>query len=190
YLAGHTPPSRSAERWVFPLRGYDLATAGAEAAKGFVAAGYDYFDGNRHGGHPSFDLFVADRNQDGLDDRTGQPVAVLSMTGGIVVAVEAAWDERSALRGGKYLWIYDDTDRALVYYAHNRDILVKVGDRVHPGTPLAAVGRSGLNAAKKRSPTHLHLTFLRINDGRPEPDNIYRQLRRLPPRPVHHREER
>lgn len=176
YLAGSGASLHASDPWIFPLRGYAIAIAGADAAKGYVAAGYDYFDGNRHSGHPSYDLFIADRNQDCLDDRTGQPVTVLSMTGGIVVAVETVWEGHSSLRGGKYLWIYDNINRALVYYAHNRDILVKVGDRVRPGTPLATVGRSGFNAAKKRSPTHLHLTFLRINNGRPEPDNISLQL--------------
>jgi len=179
-LARLAPASRPAEHWVFPLRGYDLATAGADAAKGYVAAGYDYFDGNRHGGHPSFDLFIADRNQDCLDDRTGQPVTVVSMTGGIVVAVEPAWDSVSLLRGGKYLWVYDQTRRKLIYYAHNGRVLVKVGDLVKPGTPIAQVGRSGLNAAQKRSPTHLHLTVLKIHDGHPVPENILPVLAKPP----------
>lgn len=167
------------ERWVFPLRGYALATAGAAAAKGYVAAGYDYFDGNRHGGHPSFDLFIADRNQDSLDDRTRQPVTVVSMTGGIVVAAETAWAAGNPLRGGKYLWICDPANHLLIYYAHNRDLLVGVGDRVAPGTPLALVGRSGLNAAKRRSPTHLHLTVLNTRSGDPAPENILPLLRSI-----------
>lgn len=176
YLAKSGSPARDHAQWVFPLAGYDLTTAGAEAAKGYVTAGYDYFAGNRHGGHPSFDLFIHDRDQDCLDDRTGQPVTVVAMTGGIVVAAEPGWAARSPLRGGKYLWIYDPAGKQLVYYAHNRDLLVGVGDRVAPGTPIATVGRSGFNASKQRSPTHLHLTVLRIRNGRPEPENIHAQL--------------
>jgi hypothetical protein len=172
--AGAQPWPR--ERWCFPLKGYDLAAAAVAAEKGYVAAGYDYFDGNRHGGHPSFDLFIADQDRDSRDDRTGQPVTVVSMTGGTVVAAEPDWEETSALRGGKYLWVYDDTNRRLVYYAHNSRLLVKVGDRVEPGTPLAWVGRSGFNAAKHRSPTHLHLTVLKIAGGHPAPENMHRQL--------------
>lgn len=172
-------PEFGPERWVLPLRGYNLAETGADAAIGYIANGYDYFDGNRHGGHPSFDLFIHDRNQDTLDDATGKPVEVVALTGGIVVAAEAAWEAGSLLRGGKYLWVYDPANRLLVYYAHHRDLLVEVGDRVVPGTPLATVGRSGVNAARKRSPTHLHLTFLRIRDGRPMPENLLRQLRTL-----------
>ena len=176
YLARTASSQPPAGRWIFPLRGYTLPVAGADAARGYVAAGYDYFDGNRHGGHPSFDLFISDRNQDSLDDRTGKPVTVVSMTGGIVVAAEAVWDERSPLRGGKYLWIYDPAASLLIYYAHNRDLLVGVGDRVEPGTPIATVGRTGFNAARQRSPTHLHLTVLRVRNGRPQPENIHPQL--------------
>jgi murein DD-endopeptidase MepM/ murein hydrolase activator NlpD len=167
------------ESWVFPLRGYTLPESGADAAKGYIATGYDYFDGNRHSGHPSCDLFIRDRNRDELDDATGKPAEVVSMTGGVVVAAEAAWEKGSVLRGGKYLWVYDPASRLLVYYAHNRDLLVGVGDRVVPGTPLATVGRSGLNAARERSPTHLHLTVLKVRDGRPVPEDLHRRLRTL-----------
>jgi len=173
---GHTPPP-----WHFPLQGYTLSESGSAAAQGYVASGYDYFDGNRHGGHPSYDLFIHDRNQDSLDDRTGQPVTVVAMTGGVVVAAESAWDETSPLRGGKYLWIYAPAEQLLVYYAHNRALLVKVGDRVVPGTPIATIGRSGFNAAKRRSPTHLHLTVLKVSGGRPRPVDILPTLGRLPP---------
>lgn len=174
HLAGNAPAV--ATPWVFPLAGKDLADTGADAARGYVTSGYDYFAGNRHGGHPSFDLFIADRDQDSLDDRTGKPVTVVSMTAGIVVAAETTWEAHSPLRGGKYLWIYEPTGRHLFYYAHNRDLLVEVGERVAAGTPIATVGRSGFNAAKQRSPTHLHLTVLRLRDGRPRPENISAQL--------------
>ncbi|TLM68842.1 MAG: hypothetical protein FDZ69_01165, partial [Deltaproteobacteria bacterium] len=179
FLGGETgtPGGRP---WVFPLRGYTMAVSGPDAGSGYITRGYDYFDGNRHGGHPSVDLFIRDRDQDCLDDLTGEPVTVLSMTGGIVVAAEPAWAAASPLRGGKYLWIYDPTERLLIYYAHNRDLLVGVGDRVAPGTPIATVGRSGHNAAKGRSPTHLHLTVLAVRNGLPQPDDIGPRLRALP----------
>jgi len=168
----------AATPWIVPLHGYTLAGAGADAARGYVAAGYDYFAGNRHGGHPSYDLFIADRNRDSLDDLSGAPVTVVAMTGGIVVAAETSWAADSPLRGGNYLWIYDPVEHLLFYYAHNRDLLVGVGDRVEPGTPIATVGRSGFNAAKQRSPTHLHLTVLKIASGHPSPLNILPQLRK------------
>jgi hypothetical protein len=50
---------------------------------------------------------------------------------------------------------------------HNKPLLMDL---------LATVGRSGLNAAKRRSPTHLHLTVLEMKNGRPLPLNVYRDL--------------
>lgn len=162
--------------WIFPLEGYNAASITNGANKGYVASGYDYFSGNRHGGHPSFDIFIYDKNQDCLDDRSGLPVKVLSLGGGMVVAMAGEWPEGSALRGGKYLWVYDPGNELLVYYAHNNTLTVGLGDIVAPGDVLATVGRSGLNAAKPRSPTHLHLTVLELKNSRPLPLNIYADL--------------
>lgn len=173
---GGTPYPR--EAWRFPLEGYDLAACHT-SKRDYVAKGYDFFAGNRHGGHPSFDLFIRDRNQDDLDDRSGAPVPVLSMTGGIVVALAESWQPGSRLRGGKYLWIYDPANELLVYYAHNRQLLVGLGEVVKPGERIASVGRSGLNAYRRRSPTHLHLTCLQLVDGSPRPVNVYGELQRL-----------
>lgn len=166
------------DAWVFPLAGHDARAMGGGRNRGYLASGYDYFDGNRHGGHPSFDIFIHDRNRDSLDDRSGKPVRVLSLTGGIVVALQRDWRLGSPLRGGRYLWVYDPANDLLVYYAHNGGLLVELGDIVRPGDPLSSVGRSGYNAAKTRSPTHLHLTVLRVRDGRPLPLNVLRELER------------
>ena len=162
--------------WVFPLAGYDAHSITGGRNKGYIASGYDYFSGNRHGGHPSFDIFIRDRNQDTLDDRLGQPVRVLSLGGGIVVAMEKEWEQGSKLKGGRYLWVYDPANNLLVYYAHNSKLLVELGAVVKPGDLLATVGRSGLNAAKRRSPTHLHLTVLEIKNSKPVPLNVYNDL--------------
>lgn len=168
----------AATEWVFPLAGYDARAIDGGRGHGFVPSGYDFFSGNRHGGHPAYDIFIRDRNRDNLDDRTGQPVRVLSMTGGIVVALEREWETSSGLRGGKYIWIYDPANQLLVYYAHNEQLHVRLGQIVSPGDPLTTVGRSGLNAAKLRSPTHLHFSVLRLVDGRPLPLNVYSALQR------------
>ncbi len=168
----------STTEWVFPLAGYSTQAIDNGHNHGFISGGYDFFSGNRHGGHPAYDIFIRDRNQDSLDDRTGQPVRVLSMTGGIVIAMEREWELTSALRGGKYIWIYDPANELLVYYAHNKELLVRLGAIVKPGDVLATVGRSGLNAAKRRSPTHLHFSVLRLTDGKPLPLNVYSGLQR------------
>ena len=166
------------EAWVFPLANYDSRAIGGGRNNGYIGSGYDYFSGNRHGGHPAFDIFIRDLNQDGLDDRSGKPVKVLSLTSGIVVALEREWQRGSTLRGGKYLWVYDPAKDLLIYYAHNSKLYVEPGDIVKPGDLLAIVGRSGYNAAKRRSPSHLHLSILRIEGGRPLPLNVYRELTR------------
>ncbi len=172
YAQGGRDHDRS--EWVFPLAGYSARAIAGGKRHGYQPRGYDWYDGNRHGGHPALDIFIRDRNQDDLDDRTGRPVQVLSVTGGIVVAVENEWTNKSRLRGGKYLWIYDPSSGALVYYAHNSSLTVGLGDIVKPGDPIAFVGRTGLNAARKRSPTHLHLTLLTVGtDGSLVPEDPY-----------------
>jgi hypothetical protein len=162
--------------WVFPLKGYGYKAIGGVRGNGYQKGGYDYFDGNRHTGHPSQDIFIRDTKQNSLDRRTNRPVEVLSLTGGVVGAVEKEWDPASRLRGGKYIWIYDPTTDALIYYAHNSRLLVETGDLVKPGDSIAEVGRTGLNAYKRRSPTHLHLTYLSIVNGLPGPRNIFKEL--------------
>jgi len=164
--------------WVFPLAGYDAGAIDKGGNHGFVPGGYDFFSGNRHGGHPAYDIFIRDRNRDSRDDRSGKPVNVLSMTGGIVVALEKGWQQGSGLRGGKYLWVFDPANDLLIYYAHNEELFVELGTIVRPGDLLATVGRSGFNAAKRRSPTHLHLSVLRLRNGQPVPMPVYRELQR------------
>lgn len=167
--------------WVFPLEGYGIRAVGGGRRHGYVASGYDFYRGNRHGGHPSYDIFIRDLNQDSHDDRNGRPVTVRSLTGGVVVALEGEWRPGSRLRGGKYLWVYDPANDLLVYYAHNGELAVGLGDMVKPGDLLATVGRSGYNAAKRRSPTHLHLTVLKVEGGQMKPVPVYDELKRAKP---------
>jgi hypothetical protein len=167
-----------ASAWAFPLEGYDARAIGGGRRHGYSERGYNFYSGNRHGGHPSYDIFIRDRNRDSLDDRSGKPVKVLSLTGGVVVALEQEWKTGSRLRGGKYLWVYDPASDLLVYYAHNAELSVKLGGIVRPGDVLGTVGRSGYNAAKKRSPTHLHLTVVRVGDGKAGPVAVYQEMKR------------
>jgi len=163
--------------WVFPVQGYNLKAIGGTNGSGYVATGYDYFDGNKHGGHPAHDIFIFDKNQDCIDDITKKPVNVHSMAGGIVIATETVWYTASNLRGGKYIWIYDPFSNSLFYYAHNSKIMVQPCDIVKAGDTIAIVGRTGLNAFKKRSPTHLHIMQLKLDkDNYPRPIDCYKDL--------------
>lgn len=163
--------------WIFPVQGYTSKSIGGSNGSGYITLGYDYFDGNKHGGHPAHDIFIVDKNQDCIDDFTKKPVNVLSMTGGIVIATETEWDNTSNLRGGKYIWIYEPNSNSFFYYAHNSKIFVRPSDIVNSGDTIATVGRTGLNAFKKRSPTHLHITQLKLdNMDYPKPFDSYSDL--------------
>ena len=81
--------------WVFPVQGYNQKSIGGVRGNGYVARGYDYFDGNKHLGHPAHDIFIKDENQDGLDDNTHEPVNVLAMKSGVVVATANEWSAGS-----------------------------------------------------------------------------------------------
>lgn len=166
--------------WVFPLAGYNAKAIGGKNGNGYIASGYNYFDGNKHGGHPAHDIFINDKNQDGIDDATGKPVKVRSVSYGIVVATENNWQPGSEQRGGNYIWIYVPGSNLFFYYAHNSKVLVHICDVVKPGDVIAEVGRTGFNAYKKRSPTHLHLMQLALDkDYYPRPVDCYKDLLRV-----------
>jgi peptidoglycan LD-endopeptidase LytH len=168
------------EAWRFPVEGYAANSIGGKDGSGYLPNGYDWFEGYKSKGHPGHDIFIRDRNQDELDDATGKPVNVRSMSSGIVVAYAPEWNPDSILRGGRYLYIYDPSQNGIFYYAHQRSLQVKPGDIVSPGQVIATVGRSGHNAAAPRSPTHLHVMFLAIDTGDyPRPRDIYRDLARI-----------
>src|SRR6185369_1152573 len=99
--------------FVFPLKGYKPNVIGGSNGNGYVANGYDYFDGNKHAGHPAHDIFISDKNQDCVDDKTGNHVTVLSVDNGVVLSEVTTWDTASDLRGGKYIWIYEPMTKRL-----------------------------------------------------------------------------
>jgi peptidoglycan LD-endopeptidase LytH len=161
----------------FPLMGFDFRAVGGYG-RGYIPRGYDLFDQTKKGSHPAHDIFMKDRNQDCQDDRTGNYVSVLSVSDGVVIATENNWHAGSDYRGGNYIWVYDTVTGGLWYYAHQREIYVKTGQIVKTGQKIALVGRTGFNAAMPRSDTHLHLTYLRIDDdGNPFPVNTYGWLK-------------
>lgn len=161
----------------FPLMGFDFRAVGGYGS-GYIPRGYDLFDQAKKGSHPAHDIFMKDKNQDSRDDRTGDYVPVLSTTNGVVIATENGWQTGSEYRGGNYIWIYDTTNGGLWYYAHQREIYVKIGQVVRAGQKIALVGRTGFNAAMPRSDTHLHMAYLRIDDeGNPFPVNTYGWLK-------------
>jgi murein DD-endopeptidase MepM/ murein hydrolase activator NlpD len=158
---------------IFPLEGYSLNAIGGHRGNGYQIKNYDFFDGNRHQGHPGHDLFIRDVNQDGLDDKTGRPVNIIAVSSGKVVSINLNWEPSSQIRGGNYIWIYEPLQGRYYYYAHLQDIFVTVGQTVLQGDRLGTVGRTGKNAFPKRSPTHLHFTVHASKDGHLTPVNPY-----------------
>jgi murein DD-endopeptidase MepM/ murein hydrolase activator NlpD len=158
------------------LRGYGPSAIGGQGGSGYQPEGYDFFDGNRHKGHPGHDIFIRDNNQDGLDDRTGKPIDVISVSSGIVVSANLSWEPSSPIRGGNYIWVYDPIKSRYYYYAHLTEIFVKVNDIVSREDSLGTVGRTGVKAYPKRSPTHLHFVVHQSIEGHPKPINPYLEL--------------
>jgi hypothetical protein len=162
--------------WVFPLQGYKSNAIGGNKGNGYSDKGYNYLDGNKHSAHPAHDIFISDQNQDDLDDHNFKPVNVLAVDNGVVIACNNDWEPASPMRGGKFIWLYHPASGTVSYYAHNRVIFVKPGDYISQGQKIAEVGRTGLNAYKKRSPTHLHFSTFNLPGGVPVPFNSYPQL--------------
>jgi murein DD-endopeptidase MepM/ murein hydrolase activator NlpD len=147
----------------FPLKAYSIRDVGGKNGDGYEPEGYRFLDGNRHQGHPAQDIFVRDRDQDGLDDLTGKPVEVLALADGVVLSTFSDWnrtDLSREIRGGNYVWIYHPALRAFSYSAHLEKVFVHPGNKVDGGEVIATLGRSGKKASLPRSPTHLHLMIL------------------------------
>ncbi len=164
------------DRLCFPLKGYGSSAIGGKEGSGYQIRDYDFFDGNQHKGHPGHDIFIHDKNQDGLDDATGKPVEIIAASSGIVVTIYLNWEPSSPIRGGNYIWIFDPVKSRYYYYAHLNEIFIKVGQVVSKGERLGTVGRTGVKAYPKRSPTHLHFTVHQSKDGYPKPINPYLEL--------------
>ena len=164
------------ENWFFPVQGYNHVSIGGNG-RGYIAKGYDYFDGNKSTAHPAHDIFIKDDNHDDADDRTETLVNVRSMSCGVVVAVVNDWQPESELRGGKSVMIYDPVTNALFAYAHHSFVFSGVGDIVRAGDVIGTVGRTGKSAYAAKSPTHLHISYMKIGaDTLPRPENIYTDL--------------
>jgi hypothetical protein len=184
--SGPFPGTVGDSAWVFPVQGYSLASVGKGGFRpairygGSSIQGYDFFDGNRHGGHPAYDIFIRDKDRDCRDDLTGTKVLVVAPTRLVVLSTEKEWRPGSGLRGGKYLWAMAVDADLLLYFAHLDSLIANPGDTVAAGGRLGMVGRTGTNAYPARSPTHLHFMALKVGNDAPEPFDYYRLLPRSP----------
>ena len=175
-LYSRTASLEQNDRLCFPLKGYGPSAIGGKEGSGYQALGYDFFDGNQHKGHPGHDIFIRDKNQDCLDDSTGKPVEVVSGSPGIIVSVNHHWEASSPIRGGNYVWTFEPRKTRYYYSAHLGEIFIKVGQVVSKGERLGLVGRTGVKAYPKKSPTHLHFTVHQSKDAYPRPINPFKEL--------------
>jgi peptidoglycan LD-endopeptidase LytH len=163
--------------WYFPVAGYGINMIGGRKGSDYIPGKYNFYNTHGNSSHPAHDIFINDKNQDVLDDETNDYVKIVAMTGGIVVSTEHFWDTTMTAKGGNYVYIYEPFSKTLYYYAHNDVLWVGLGDIVTPGQHIANMGRTGLNAYKKRSPTHLHFSMLQFQDnGEAEPVKPYAYL--------------
>jgi peptidoglycan LD-endopeptidase LytH len=157
--------------WVFPVQGYGKRDMGARGFRPNIRygsspiKGYDFYDGNLHGGHPAYDIFIRDRNFDSLDDKTSKPVAIVAPVDLLILSIEETWNPDSQIRGGRYVWALDPIQDQIYYFTHMNTIAAPAGDFLKAGSTIGTVGRTGKNAAPTRSPTHLHMMVLTVKNA-------------------------
>lgn len=166
--------------WRFPLKGYRLNDVGKGGFKpgsyygGSPIKGYNFFDGNRHGGHPAYDIFIHDTNFDGKDDKNGQPAQILAPQDMVVLSVNTGWKRGSDIRGGNYIWALIPDRNLLLYFAHLDTVAVAGGCFVQTGDIIGTVGRTGKNAELITSKTHLHMMVLSVDKSTIKPIDFLR----------------
>jgi peptidoglycan LD-endopeptidase LytH len=164
-------PFTQRSSWQFPVQGYGVKDVGKGGFQPDIRygsspiKGYNFYDGNRHGGHPAYDIFIHDKNQDSMDDHTGKPVKVLAPADLLILSVERNWESNSELRGGRYCWALDPLHDRIFYFAHLSETLADAGAFCPAGSAIGTVGRTGKNASPSRSQTHLHFMVLEIKEA-------------------------
>jgi hypothetical protein len=168
---------RQDQVFIFPLVKSNISAVGGKGS-GYFERKFNMFDHTVSGSHPAHDIFIYDPDHDCVDNQKNEFVDVVSVSHGIVLAVEKDWTDSSSYRGGNYIWVYDFERGGLWYYAHERKVVVEPGQIVQPGNKLGEVGRTGFNAINKRSDTHLHLMFLELDETLyPRPVNYFEWLK-------------
>jgi hypothetical protein len=170
-LPGFIPTKK--EGWVYPMTGWTWNSYRTNG-KDYKAERFDYFQGGEFHGHPAHDIFILDKDSNGIEDSTGEKVKAVSMVNGAVISLYNEWKPSNFLRSGNYVKIFDPETEAIFYYSHLDTVFVKVGDIVNAGEPVGYVGRTGRKAL--RGKTHLHIAYYKIINGYPKPVDIIEEL--------------
>src|SRR3990170_4497420 len=161
------------EDWVYPITGWTWNSY-RQNGKDYRDSTFDYFQGGEYHGHPAHDIFILDKDSNGVEDSTGKKVTAVSIVNGVVISIYNKWKPGNLLRSGNYVKIYDPETNAIFYYSHLDTVFVKVGNKVKAGDAVAFVGRTGRKAF--RGKTHLHVAYYKISNGYPKPVDIIQDL--------------
>ena len=161
--------------WAFPMSGWTDVTYRSNG-KDYRDDGFDYFQGGEFKGHPAHDIFIIDKDSNGIEDSTGKKVYAASMVNGIIISKYSKWLKGDYLRSGNYVKLFDPETEAIFYYSHLDSVFVEAGQLVTSGEPIGYVGRTGRKAVKGR--THVHIAYYKIEDGEPIPEDIINDLYR------------
>jgi hypothetical protein len=159
--------------WVFPMSGWTAVTY-RTGGKDYKDEDFDYFQGGEFKGHPAHDIFILDRDSNGVEDSTGQKINATAMVSGIVLSKYSTWFKGDYLRSGNYVKLFDPESKAIFYYSHLDSVFVEVGQLVIAGEPIGYVGRTGRKAINGK--THIHIAYYKIDEGHPIPEDIINDL--------------
>lgn len=159
--------------WVFPMSGWTTVTYRA-GGKDYKDEAFDYFQGGEFRGHPAHDIFISDKDSNGVEDSTGQKVFADAMVTGIVLSKYSGWFKGDYFRSGNYVKLFDPVSEGIFYYSHLDSVFVEPGQVVKAGEPIGYVGRTGRKAIKGK--THIHIAYYKIEEGHPEPEDIIKDL--------------
>jgi len=159
--------------WFFPMSGWTSVTY-RSGGKDYKDEPFDYFQGGEFKGHPAHDIFIMDKDSNGVEDSTGEKVFASAMVTGVVISKYSGWFKGDYFRSGNYVKLFDPESRGMFYYSHLDSVFVDVGQVVKAGEPIGFVGRTGRKAIKGK--THVHIAYYKIEEGYPLPVDIIKDL--------------
>jgi hypothetical protein len=159
--------------WVFPMSDF-TQTSYREGGNDFRTDYFDYFEGAEFYGHPAHDIFILDKDSNGIEDSTGRRVNAVAMVSGVVITSYGKWKIGDIGRAGNYINLFDPAGPGIFYYSHLDSVFVKSGDIVKAGDVIGLVGRTGRKAVFGK--THIHIGYYKITNGYPEPVDIIKKL--------------
>lgn len=169
----HGIPTTKRNAWAFPMSGWTSVTY-RDKGQDYKDEKFDYFQGGESKGHPAHDIFIVDKDNDGIEDSVGTKIYATSMVNGLVIGVHSVWKVGDFYRSGNYVKVFDPESEALFYYSHLDSVFVVPGQIVKAGDPVGYVGRTGRKAINGR--THVHIAYYKIDDGEPIPEDIINDL--------------